>query len=110
MPFVYKTLGQAAPADTNNADAYTVPTSTEAIVSSIVICNVTSSASSFRIFQRIDGATAGVGNAIAYDVPISANSLVSLELKLTINAGDVITVRSGNANALTFTLNGSEIA
>lgn len=110
MPFVYKTLGQVAPADTNNANLYTVPSATEAIVSSIVVCNTTSSASSFRVFQRIDGAAAAAANAVAYDIPISANSLVSLELKLTINAGDIITVRSANADALTFTLNGSEIA
>jgi hypothetical protein len=110
MPFVYKTLGQVAPTDTNNANAYTVPTSTEAIVSSIVVCNTTATDSSFRIFQRIDGATAGASNAVAYDVPIVANSTTSLELKLTINAGDIITVRSANADALTFTLNGSEIA
>jgi hypothetical protein len=110
MPFTYKTLGQVAPSTTDNVDAYTVPAATEAIVSSIVIANTTASASSFRIFQRIDGAAAGVGNAVAYDVAIPANSTTSLELKLTINATDVITVRSANADALTFTLNGSEIA
>ncbi len=109
MPFSYKTLGQAAPTSTANADIYTVPTGREAIVSSIVVCNTTAEGSSFRIFQRINGAAAGAANAIAFDVPIAANSLVSIELKLTLDAADIISVRSSTANALTFTVNGSEI-
>jgi hypothetical protein len=110
MAFRYKTLGQAAPTSTANVDIYTVPADTEAIVSSIVVCNTTAEGTSFRIFQRIDGAAAGTANAIAYDVDIAANSLVSIELKLTLDATDVISVRSATSNALTFTLNGSEIS
>jgi hypothetical protein len=109
MPFKYKTLGQAAPSSTANVDIYTVPSATEAIVSSIVVCNTTNEATSFRIFQRINGATAGTQNAIAYDVDIAARALVSIELKLTLDASDVISVRSATSNALTFTVNGSEI-
>jgi hypothetical protein len=84
MPFTYKTLGQTAPSTTDNVD--------------------------IRIFQRINGATAGTANALAYDVDIAGNALVSIELKLTLDAADVITIRSATANALTFTVNGSEIA
>jgi hypothetical protein len=109
MPFTYKTLGQTAPSTTNNVDIYTVPEATQAIISSIVVCNTSDEESSFRIFQRIDGAEAGTQNAIAYDVSISGNSLVSIELKLTLDTDDVITVRSSAANSLTFTANGSEI-
>lgn len=110
MPFVYKTLGQAAPSTTDNVDIYTVPSSTQAIVSSIVVCNTTATGSTFRVFQRINAAAAGAANAVAYDIAIPANSTTSLELKLTVDAADVITVRSGTADALTFTLNGSEIS
>jgi hypothetical protein len=110
MPFTYKTLGQAAPSSTSNVDIYTVPSATQAVVSSIVVCNTTAEGTSFRIFQRIDGATAGTANAIAYDVDIAGNALVSIELKLTLDAADIISVRSATANALTFTVNGSEIA
>lgn len=108
--FTYKTLGQAAPTDTNNADIYTVPASTQTIVSSIVVCNTTTSPATFRIFQRINGATAAASNAVAYDTTLAANSTAIIENKLTIDAADVLTVRSSVANALTFTVNGSEIA
>ena len=52
MAFGYKILGQAAPADTNNADLYTVPSATEAIVSSIAVANVTATAATYRIYIR----------------------------------------------------------
>jgi len=109
MAYFYKTLGQQAPSTTNNADLYTVPSATEAIISSIFVCNTTATAATFRIFQRIDGATAGTANAIAYDQTIPANSTTTIESKITMNASDVLTVRSGTANSLTFTVNGSEI-
>jgi hypothetical protein len=109
MAYVYKTLGQQAPTTTNNVDVYTVPASTEAIISSILICNTTSTAATFRIFQRIDGVAAGPANAIAFDQTVPANSTTSFEAKITMNAADVLTVRSGTSNALTFTVNGSEI-
>jgi hypothetical protein len=110
MAFTYKTLGQVAPADTNNADIYTVPSATQAVVSSIVVCNTTSSAATFRVFQRIDGASAATSNAIVYDQSVPANSTTSVETKITIDAGDILTVKSGTGNALTFTVNGSEIS
>jgi hypothetical protein len=109
MAFFYKTLGQQAPSTTNNVDIYTVPASTEVIVSSIFVCNTTDTTATFRIFQRIDGATAGVANAIAYDQTVPGNSTTTIESKITMNASDVLTVRSGTANSLTFTVNGSEI-
>jgi hypothetical protein len=105
-----KVLGQSAPADTNNANLYTVPSATQAVISSLVIANVTSSLASARVFVRPNAATAGVGNAIVYDVPISANSTVALTLGITVDAADVITVRSSVADALTFHAFGSEIA
>ena len=67
MSFGYKILGQAAPADTNNADLYTVPSATEAIVSSIAIANVTATAATYRIYIRDGGATAADSNALVKD-------------------------------------------
>ena len=41
MADTLKVLGQVAPADTNNADLYTVPENTQTTVSSLVACNLT---------------------------------------------------------------------
>lgn len=110
MATTYKILGQSAPTDTNNATLYTVPSSTEAIVSTIVVANTTANAATFRIFVRDNGAAAAASNAIAYEASIAANSQIAFTLGLTLNAADVISVRTDTANALTFHAFGSELS
>lgn len=108
MPVAYKILGQSAPANTSNADLYTVPASTQTVVSSLTITNTTATSATARIFVRNNAATAATSNAILYDAPISANSVVTLTVGITIDASDVITIQTGTANALTFMAFGSE--
>lgn len=109
MATTYKILGQAEPADTANADLYTVPAATEAIISTLIISNSTASESAFRIFIRDAGATAATSNAIAYDTVIGANTQVAFTLGLTLSATDIITVRSSTGGALAFSAFGSEL-
>lgn len=110
MATTYKILGQSEPADTSNADLYTVPASTEAIVSTIVVMNTSAAEANFRIFVREDGAAAGTENAIAYDSPIDANAQAAFTLGLTLSATDVITVRSSSGGSITFSAFGSELS
>ena len=109
MPTSYKILGQTEPADTTNADLYTVPSNTEAIVSTIIVSNSTSGETAFRIFIREDGAAAGTENAIAYDTIIGANTQVAFTLGLTLSSTDIISVRSSTGGALAFSAFGSEL-
>lgn len=108
MAFTPKVLGQGAPAGAN-VNLYTVPSSTNAVVSSIAICNVTGSAATATIYVRIAGATAAVGNAIMYATSIAANSTTFLTVGATLATTDIITVASGTSGALTFTAFGSEL-
>lgn len=110
MATTYKVLGQSAPADTNNADLYTVPSATQAVVSTISVTNDTGSSATFRVFIRVAGAAAGAINSLYYDAPLAANSTLLITAGLTLSAGDVISVRSGTADALTFQAFGSEVA
>lgn len=110
MATTYKILGQSAPADTNNANLYTVPSSTSTVVSTIHVANVSGSSATCRIYVRLNGAAAADSNAIAKDVSLSANSIMALTEGITLAAGDIITVRSSSANALTFHAFGSEIS
>lgn len=110
MAFTYKVLGQSAPADTNNADLYTVGSGKSAVVSTINVANVSGSAATFRIYVRVAGASAADSNALAKDVTIPANSLSGISLGVTLAATDVLTVRSSVSNALTFQAFGSEVA
>jgi hypothetical protein len=110
MPTAYKILGQSAPADTNNANLYTVPSLTSTVVSSIVVANTGTQAATSRIFARIGGAAAATTNAIVYDVSIPPQSSTTFTLGITLAATDILTVRSNTANTLTFSAFGSEIS
>jgi hypothetical protein len=109
MPINYKILGQSHPSGTTETDLYTVPSSTQAVISTLTITNVTGSGASARVWIRNNGATTAHSNAILFDVSIGANSIAAFTLGLTVDAADVITVRGSAGNHLTFQLFGSEI-
>ena len=109
MPTVYKVLGQSAPSATTATTLYTVPASTSAVVSSIVIANRDSAAATFRIALRPAGAALANQHYIAYDVTVGASDSAVLTLGLTLASTDVITVYASTAN-LSFSAYGSEIS
>jgi hypothetical protein len=110
MPINYKILGQTHPATTADTDLYTCPTATQTIVSTLTITNVTASPANARVWARINGAATAHVNAILFDVPVAANSVAAFTLGLTVDAADIISVRSSTGNTLTFQLFGSEIS
>lgn len=110
MATTYKILGQSAPSDTNNADLYTVPSATSAVVSTIMIANTTSTEATCRVFARVAGAAASTSNAIIYDGPVAANDFTAITVGITLGATDVLTVRSSAGDALTFQAFGSEVS
>jgi len=109
MANTYKVLGQVAPSATTATTAYTVPSATEAVLSTIVVCNRAAAAGSYRIAIRPDGATLANTHYVAYDIAIAANDSTALTLGITVNAADVITVYASSAD-MTFSIFGSEIA
>ena len=109
MPTSYKVLGQSNPAATTNSTLYTVPSATDAVVSSITICNLASSSATYRIAVRPAGATLANVHYIAYDVTVGAADTTVLTVGLTLDATDVITVYGSTAN-LVFHAYGSEIS
>jgi hypothetical protein len=108
MPTNYKVLGQVATAATTDTTLYTVPASTQTVVSTIVVSNRVATVSSYRIAVRPGGATLANQHYIAFDVAVGATDSTTITLGITLNAGDIITVRASSAN-LTFNAFGSEI-
>lgn len=104
----YKVLGQSAPSANTDTTLYTVPAATEAVISTLVVCNRGASAATYRIAVRPNGAALATSHYVAYDISIAANSLVALTLGVTIDATDVVTVRASTADT-TFSAFGSEI-
>ena len=109
MATSYKVLGQVNPAVTTATTAYTVPSATEAVVSTIAICNFGPTPTFYRLAVRPDGASLENKHFIAYDATITPQETQTLTLGITLNAADVVTVFAGTAN-LSFNLFGSEIA
>jgi hypothetical protein len=108
MANTYKVLGQVVPSATTATTAYTVPSSTEAVISTIVVCNRAATAGSYRIAIRPNAATLATTHYIAYDVAIPANDSIALTLGITLGDTDVVTVYASSADQ-TFSLFGSEI-
>lgn len=110
MATAYKILGQGAPTDTNNLNLITVGAAKSQVISTLIVSNTTSTAATCRVFARIAGAAAAASNAIVYDVTVPGAGVQAFTLGITLAATDILTVRSGTANALTFTAFGSEIS
>lgn len=104
----YKVLGQLAPSATTATTLYTVPSSTQAVVSTVTVCNRSSTSATFRIAVRPDGGALANQHYVSYDAPIAANDTVAFTLGITLGDTDVLTVYASTAN-LSFTAFGSEI-
>lgn len=104
----YKVLGQLAATTTATA-VYTVPSSTETVVSTITVCNRAATAKTYRIILRPNDEPLADKHYLAYDVTIAANDTTALTLGITMDATDKLYV-SGSTNDLTFNVFGSEKA
>lgn len=109
MANAYKILGQANLTTTSDTDIYTVPASTETVVSTIIVANIGTVATTFNLALREDGDTLANKHYIAKAVPIAASDSTTLTLGITLDAADVVTAAAGTANALSFNIFGTEI-
>jgi hypothetical protein len=109
MAKAYKILGQAAPAANTSTDLYTVPSAKEAVISSLVVCNQSTTTGKFRISTRPNGEGLAAKHYVAYDTDIPGNDTVILTLGMTLDAFDVVTVYSYGTSSISYNLYGSEI-
>mgnify|MGYP007090089655 CR=1 FL=1 len=110
MPVVYKVLGQSCPAANTDTNIYTVPAATNAIVSTLAVCNLnTSVPATYRVAVRPGGAALANQHYISYEFNAPAADGPRETIGMTLNAGDVVTVRS-SSGTVSFNLFGSEIS
>lgn len=108
MASTYKVLGQVVPSATTATTLYTVPSATQAVASTMTICNF-GLTTTIRVAVRPAGATLANQHYIVYDNTLNSNDTMFLTLGLTLATTDVVTVYSGT-NTVSFNLYGSEIA
>lgn len=103
-----KVLGQSAPSTTTLTNLYTVPSSTNTVCSTLIVCNQGGSPSTFRISVAIGGAADSGFQYIAYDVAIAGNTTQAFTIGITLAATDVVRVYAGSGS-FSFSLFGTEI-
>ena len=109
MATAYKILAQSAPSATTNTDVYTVPASTQTVISTIVIANRGATSGTYRIAIRPNGEDIANKHYIAYDVFISGNDSTTLTAGITMDTADIITVYCSSAN-MSVNVFGTEIS
>ena len=109
MATAYKVLGQSYPTADTLTTAYTVPSSTQTVISTITVCNLGPAPSSFRIAIRPDGEAVANKHYIAYDASCAPQDTETLTLGLTLGDTDVVSVYS-DLGTVAFNLFGSEIS
>ena len=109
MAVSYKVLGQAKPGAASDTTLYTVPTGSGnyAVVSSLVVNNLTSDTTSIRVAVRPAGATIEDKNYIIYGNNVTAFQSQVYTIGITLAATDVVTVYDTGGKC-SFNLFGSE--
>jgi glucose-6-phosphate dehydrogenase assembly protein OpcA len=104
-----KVLGQQAPSASTATTLYTVPASTETVVSSLTVANRGSSSATFRVAVRPAGASLANEHYIYHGITIPGGDAFAATLGITLATTDVVTVWASSAD-LSFGLFGEEVA
>lgn len=104
-----KVLGQSAPTAATLTTLYTVPASTQTVVSTCTICNRSSTATSFRVAVRPAGASISDEHYLYYDTTIAGNDTFAFTFGMTLDTTDVVSVYATLAT-LSFNIFGQEIS
>jgi hypothetical protein len=108
MPLTYKVLGQNNPSASGLTTLYTVPSSTQAVCSSISVCNILNTATTYRIAIRPTGEAIANKHYLTYDASLPANDSTILTMGVSLNASDVVSVYAASSG-VSFSLFGTEV-
>jgi hypothetical protein len=112
MATVYKRLGAAQGNGVigTAANIYTVPASTAAVVSTITVCNTSSTAGTFTIAVSTASATFQAAGYLVYQAAIAGNDTIGLTFGATLDDTNKYMVASSSASTISFSVFGSEIS
>jgi hypothetical protein len=100
---------QGTEAVTTYATLYTVPAATQAVLSTIAVCNTSESSATYRVSIMDSAGTPAAQDWIVYDTTIPGNDTVFLTAGLTMQANQVMRV-SSSATTVTFSAYISELS
>jgi len=113
MPQSFKKLGAVVPTANTQTNVYVVPASTEAVLSTITICNQTAVNTSYSLmyFYKDEFATADAAPSRCFLVRgavVPAADTIVLTMGLTANADSIISCNATGSD-ISFSAFGSEI-
>lgn len=109
MATFHKILGQLEPIALISAPVYTVPPDTQAIISTINVCNLGIATDLFTIWAIKSGGTTNNDAVLYYEVPIvPGNNTFQTTAGITLGPGESIYVWSQNGTT-SFNVFGKEI-
>jgi hypothetical protein len=108
MPIAYKILGQLNPAANTQTTLYTTPASNQTVVSTIIVCNQSAVAGTFKLALIPSGQSLSTSRYISFDTQAPSNDSVMLTLGLTMASGDSI-VANVSSSSFSVSAYGSEI-
>ena len=98
MADAIKVLGQLDVSATTITTLYTVPDLTQTTVSSLVICNRSSSGITFRVSVHVAGAGADDKQFIFYNEALAATTTRTVVIGMCLNQADIVKVYSSAAD------------
>jgi hypothetical protein len=111
MPTNYKVLGQVNPTQNTQTNVYVVPAATEAVISSITICNYRTENAFYSLAVMPPGSYSNPASNASYYVLggiIPSVETIVLTIGLTGNAGTVFIANTSHSN-VSINMFGSEI-
>ena len=108
----FKRLGAINPTANTQTNVYVVPAATEAVVSTVTICNQSASNASFSLIMMpasVFASPAGAAHFLIRGATVPAADSIILTIGLTANAGSVLVANTSNAS-ISFAAFGSEIS
>jgi hypothetical protein len=102
-------LGQALPGGSVLAVLYTVPAATQAVVSTIMVCNESNQPTTYSLSIAVAGAADALAQYIAYQAPLLANESKGYTIGITLGPADVIRCLSASGQ-VAFSAFGVQIA
>ena len=110
MAVLSKLLAQVRPLDTAQTDFFSPIADTSVIIKTIVVCNTTTSAEKFSIWQNEAEAVYADQNALYRNVPIPAETTVQIDgYFATDQVAAEFGVQVSTGDTITFTMYGAEI-
>ena len=112
MAQTYKRLGAINPSANTQTNVYVVPAATEAVISTITVCNQSQANASYSLAMMDASefnAAAPAATFLVRGATVPAADSIILTIGLTANAGSVLAANTNNAS-ISFAAFGSEIS